>query len=53
VVPGAALADVPAALRTPAGPAARAVGLGGERDELREQVDGQAMPVYYKESGIS
>ena len=37
VVPDAALADVPAALRAPADPAPRAVGQGGEQAEPRER----------------
>ena len=37
VVPDAALADVPAALRAPADPTPRAAGVGGERAEPRER----------------
>jgi hypothetical protein len=37
VVPDAALADVPAALRAPVDPALRAAGQGGERAEPRER----------------
>jgi hypothetical protein len=53
VVPGAALADVPAELRAPADPVPRAAGLGGERDELGQEPDGRTMTLYHQERHMS
>jgi uncharacterized protein (TIGR03032 family) len=53
VVPDAALADVPAGLRAPADPVPRALGLGGERDELGQEQDGRTTTLYHQDSHIS
>jgi hypothetical protein len=53
VVPDAALADVPAALRAPADPAPRAVGQGGEQAEPRERSRGRNRTVHHHWSDTS
>jgi hypothetical protein len=47
VVPDAALADGPPALRAPAGPAPCTAGLGGERDELCQEPANRTMTLRY------